>query len=104
MFNSDIPAPPTNFEFQVRKDDNRTITLTWTESVQTEPANKVEDYVVEQSINGGDFQLVWLTTKLCHAYSLEKLHNNIITVSLKFTLIIISSLCLKKVEAGEYMY
>ena len=55
---SGIPAPPTNFYFEVDHSDSRTITLTWTESEPTGLVDEVEEYVVEQSINAREFQLV----------------------------------------------
>lgn len=59
---SGIPAQPTNFNFEVDPNDSRTVAITWTESEQTGPVDEVEDYVVEQSIDGGQFQLVCINT------------------------------------------
>ena len=55
---SDVPAPPSNFCIEEHPNDTQAIIITWTKSVQNGPVYEVEDYVVEQSINGGEFQLV----------------------------------------------
>ena len=55
---SDIPAPPTDFNFEVDPDNSRSITVTWTESVQSGPIDEVDEYVVEKSRIGGQFQVV----------------------------------------------
>ena len=55
---TDIPAPPTNFNFEEHPDNTRAITITWIKPVQNGPVDEIEDYVTEQSINGGEFQQV----------------------------------------------
>ena len=65
MYISDIPAPPTNFNFEVNPDDSRSITVTWTESLKTGPVDEVDEYVVEKSINGDQFQLVYTCISTC---------------------------------------
>ena len=55
---SGIPDPPTNFNFEVDPNDSWSITVTWTESVQTGPIDEVDEYVVEKARTGRDFHLV----------------------------------------------
>lgn len=62
---SDVPTPPTNFNFEVSPDDSGAITVTWTESIETGPIDEVEDYVVEESFDGQEFKLVRLCIKIC---------------------------------------
>ena len=62
---SDIPAPPTNFNFEVSPDDPRAITVTWSESTENGPIDEIEDYVVEESFDGQEFKLVHTCIKIC---------------------------------------
>ena len=57
---SDAPSPPNDFSLEVDRYNDQTITLTWSESVQTGQADEVEDYVLEKSMNGEEFRLVRL--------------------------------------------
>ena len=54
----DVPEPPKNFTITSCESDDHSIELNWIASVDTSFSEEVEDYVLEQSLNGGKFQLV----------------------------------------------
>ena len=55
---ADLPDPPAIIGLVPLEDDIRAISLSWTAPVITSPNNDIDEYVMESSINGGDFQLV----------------------------------------------
>jgi hypothetical protein len=52
----DVPEAPTNFTITLCDSDDNSIELNWIDTLNS--SGEVEDYVLEQSINGEEFQLV----------------------------------------------
>lgn len=69
--NIDVPEAPTNFTVTLCDSDDHSIELNWIASVATmNSSGEIEDYILEQSINGEEFQLVrkLIThTQKCHS-------------------------------------
>ena len=54
LFNVEIPEPPRNFTITPLEDNDLPILLNWTAPIESD----VEEYVLEWSVNGGEFYLV----------------------------------------------
>ena len=55
----DVPEAPANFTIMSCDGDDHSIELSWIASIDTmNSSDVVEDYILEQSLNGDTFQLV----------------------------------------------